>query len=98
MNGGAAPAKYWVLTWGLYFSLGVLLVGVISLAVIRQGYYQGLARENKAVETRIPAARGEILDKKGRVLAKSIYQYYKIDNGNKLYQSSGDFQGYTGCT
>jgi penicillin-binding protein 2 len=95
MNSGTMwPAKYWLLMWGLYFSLGVLLVGVMSLAVVKRGYYQNLARQNKAVETRIPAARGQIMDKKGRVLAKSIYQYYKIDNGNKIYQSSGDFQGY----
>lgn len=95
MSGGESlPTKYWVLTWGLYFSLGILLVGVMSLSVVRQAYYQSLARENKVVETRIPAARGQITDKKGRVLAKSIYQYYKIENGNKLYQSSGDFQGY----
>lgn len=95
MNGGEAqPAKYWILMWGLYFSLGILLVGVMVLAVVRTGYYQNLARANKVVETRIPAARGEILDEKGRVLAKSVYQYYKIDNGNKIYQSSGDFQGY----
>ena len=89
-----APVKYWVLLWAFCFSLGVLLVGVMSLAVVKRVYYQTLARENKAVENRIPAARGEILDKKGRILAKSIYQYYQIDNGSKLYQDSGDFQGY----
>lgn len=88
------PAKYWLLMWGLYFSLGLLVVGVMSLTVVKSSYYQNLARENKVVETRIPAARGEILDKKGRVMVKSIYQYYKIENGNKIYQSSGDFQGY----
>jgi len=88
------PAKYWLLMWGLYFSLGLLMAGVMSLTVVKGNYYQNLARENKVVETRIPAARGEILDKKGRVMVKSIYQYYKIENGNKIYQSSGDFQGY----
>jgi penicillin-binding protein 2 len=88
------PVKYWILNWGLYFSLGLLMVGVMTLAVVKGNYYQGLARENKVVEKRIPAARGEIVDKKGRVLAHSLYQYYKVDNGNKIYQSSGDFQGY----
>ena len=88
------PVKYWVLKWGLYFSLGLLVVGVMTLSVVKRSYYQNLARVNKVVESRIPAARGEILDKKGRVLTKSIYQYYKIDAGAKIYQSSGDFQGY----
>ena len=88
------PGKYWLLSWALLFSLGVLVVGNMNLAVIRQGYYQNLARENKVEETKIPAARGQILDRKGRVLAKSIYQYFKFDGTSKIYQSSGDFQGY----
>jgi penicillin-binding protein 2 len=88
------PAKYWLLIWGLCFSVGILLVGIMRLSVVRQGYYQNLARNNRVEESRIPAARGEILDQKGRILAKSVYQYFKNENGSKVYESSGDFQGY----
>jgi penicillin-binding protein 2 len=89
-----SPGKYWLLSWGLITSMGILVVGVVRLSVIREGYYRNLARENKIEQSRIPAARGQIFDRKGRVLSKSIYQYFRIDNGNKLYESSGDFQGY----
>lgn len=88
------PAKYWLLSWGLWFSLGILLVGIVRLTVIRQSYYQTLARDNRVEEQLIPAGRGEILDRKGRVLAKSVYQYFKNENGSRIYESSGNFQGY----
>ncbi len=88
------PFKYWFLSWGLWVSIGILAAGIIRLTVIRQSYYQTLARDNRVEEKRIPAGRGEILDRKGRVLAKSVYQYFKNENGNKVYESSGDFQGY----
>ena len=93
-NSESLPAKYWLLVWGLCFSGGILLVGIMRLSVIRQDYYQNLARNNRVEESRIPAARGQIFDRKGRVLAKSVYQYFKNENGSKVYESSGDFQGY----
>lgn len=74
-------------------SLGILLVNVFKLAVIQRQFYDGQARDNRIYETIIPAGRGQILDRKGRVVAKSVYQYFKIDGENKLYESSGDFNG-----
>jgi penicillin-binding protein 2 len=53
-----------------------------------------LAIENKLMETKIPAARAVILDRKGRTVAKSVYQYFKMDGNNKIYEGVGDFQGY----
>ena len=86
--------KYWVLRFGLVFSLGVILVSVFKLDVIKGAYYKNLAIENKMVEKKIPAARATILDRKGRVVAKSVYQYFTMDGKNKIYQGVGDFQGY----
>jgi len=86
--------KYWVLRFGLVFSLGVILVSVFKLDVIKGAYYKNLAIENKMVEKKIPAARATILDRKGRVVAKSVYQYFTMDEKNKIYQGVGDFQGY----
>jgi len=85
--------KYWVLRAGLIISLGILLVNIIKLSVIKVGYYKELARENKVVETVLPASRAQILDRKGRVLAKSVYQYFKLDGKNKIFESVGDFDG-----
>ncbi|MFA5749861.1 MAG: penicillin-binding transpeptidase domain-containing protein [Candidatus Shapirobacteria bacterium] len=86
--------KYWILKFGLILSLMILLANVFKLAVIKGVYYKKIARENKVMESVIPAPRAQILDRKGRVVAKSVYQYFKIDNGNKIYQDSGDFNGY----
>lgn len=77
----------------LFLSLGILMTGVIRLSVIRGAYYKSLARDNKVYETIIPAARGEIIDRKGRVVAKSVYQYFKKVNETKVFEGSGEFVG-----
>jgi penicillin-binding protein 2 len=88
------PWKYWLLAWGLVVSFGLLTAAVFKLAVIQHGYYYGLARENRIYEGVIPAGRGEIVDRKGRVIAKSIYQYFRKDGDSKIYEGFGDFEGY----
>jgi len=85
---------YWLFRFGLILSLLILVVNLLKLSVVKGKYYREIARENKIVESDIPAARAEIWDRKGRVVAKSVYQYFKLDNGNKIYQDSGDFDGY----
>ena len=87
------PWRYWLISFGIVVSFGILLVNIINLTIIKVAYFQGLARENKIIETRIPAERGQIIDRKGRVIAKSIYQYFKTDGDNKIFLSSGEFQG-----
>ena len=84
---------YYLAKLTVLISLGLLLVVVFKLSVIKNSYYLSLARDNKIFETKIPAARGQILDRKGRVIANSVYQYFKIVNGVKVYDSSGDFSG-----
>lgn len=86
--------KYWIFKFGLLVSLGIILVAVLKLDVIKGGYYKNLAIENKMVERKIPSARATIVDRKGRVLVKTVYQYFKMDGDNKIYQSGEDFQGY----
>lgn len=86
--------KYWLIKLALVLSFGVLIVAVARLALIKGKYYQGLARENKVYETEIPAGRGKILDRKGRVVAESIYQYFRKDGENKVYEEGGEFKGF----
>lgn len=88
------PWKYWLFRFGLIFSLMILLVNLFKLSLIKGKYYREVARENKIVESSIPSARAEILDRKGRIVAKSVYQYFKVEDNNKIYQDSGDFDGY----
>jgi len=84
---------YYLAKLTVLISLGLLLVVVFKLSVIKNSYYLSLARDNKIFETKIPAARGQILDRKGRVIAKSVYQYFKIVDEVKVYDSAGDFSG-----
>ena len=88
------PWKYWLFRFGLIFSLMILLVNLFKLSLIKGKYYREVARENKIVESSIPSARAEILDRKGRIVAKSVYQYFKVEDNNKIYKDSGDFDGY----
>ncbi len=86
--------KYWLMKFGLILSFGIILVAILKLDVIQGRYYKDLAIENKLMEKKIPASRAVILDRKGRVVAKSVYQYFKMDGDNKIYEGVGDFQGY----
>ncbi len=86
--------KYWCIRVILFLSFGLLLVAIFRLMIIRGKYYQSLARENKVYETLIPAGRGKILDRKGRVVAESIYQYFRMDGEEKVYEEGGEFEGY----
>jgi len=85
---------YWLFYLALVVSLGWLLVGAIQLAVVKKDYYQTLSRDNRIVQADIPASRGKILDRKGRIIGQSVYQYFRVENGNKIYSSSGEFSGY----
>ena len=84
---------YWVYLFGVVMSFGVILAKAINLTVIRHNYYEALARDNRMVENVIPAARGEIVDRKGRLVAESIYQYYKTENNIKLLLGAGGYDG-----
>lgn len=84
---------YQALLVGVYFCFGLLVVGIVKLSIIRGGYYESLARGNRVVEKTIPALRGDILDRKGRLLAKSSYRYYRLEDENEIFLSTGDYQG-----
>lgn len=85
--------RYWLLRFCLIASFGILTVTVFRLTVIRSDYYRKLAFTNKIEEISIPAARGNIVDRKGRMIAKSVYQYFSVINGEKAYRDSGDYIG-----
>ena len=86
--------KYWILKLGLIFSLIVLLANIFVLTVIKGNYYKDLARANKVVQSVIPAPRAQILDRKGRVVAKSIYQYFDSSRTFPAYHRVS----YSKCT
>lgn len=53
-------------------TFGILLVVVLKLNVIKGAYYRDLAQNNRLTRTIIPAARGEIFDRKGRSVASNV--------------------------
>ncbi len=85
---------FWAVKLVLVLSLLMLASKSFSLAVIKKNLYQGLARDNKIYEMDIPAARGSVVDRKGRTVAESIYRYFRIDGESKVYEGEGEFDGY----
>ncbi|HOZ80835.1 MAG TPA: penicillin-binding transpeptidase domain-containing protein [Candidatus Woesebacteria bacterium] len=82
----------WLINLGVIASFLFLLAVGIRLAIIRHGFYSSLARDNKVAEIKIPAARGQILDRKGRVVVESEYQYFE-ENEDKVASKSGKYKG-----
>lgn len=66
---------YWFLMWSLVASLGFLVVMSFRMMIIKGGYYRSLAMGNKIREVEMPAPRGKIVDRKGRVVALDKFQY-----------------------
>lgn len=86
--------KYWLFSLGLVSSFLILLGAVLKLSLVKGKYYKELARDNKVFERVIPAGRALILDKKGRVVAESVYEYFRLEGKDRIYYESGDFDGY----
>jgi len=61
--------KYWWLRGLLIFSFSLILVNVLKLNVIKGTYYRDLAQNNRLTKIVLPAERGEIFDRKGRLVA-----------------------------
>lgn len=83
--------------WWLYFGVTatglVQLVALLRLGWVRHGYYATQALENRIVEQNIPSARGRIVDRKGRTLAKSVYHYFRVEDGGKIWLEEGEYEG-----
>ena len=83
--------------WGYYVALLIiflswfLLLGrVFDLMVIRGSYFFRLAQSNKVREEEIPALRGRILDRKGRVLAQSRWWFWKSEEETEAWLDEYD--------
>jgi penicillin-binding protein 2 len=88
--------KYWWFKLLIYLSFLVLLAGVLRLNLVRGGYYRQQARDNKITETLILADRGQIVDRKGRVVVRS-QEIDGIKRRQYLYgEAMGAVTGYVG--
>ncbi len=93
MNRGEEEYNWWWIRALVAISLGLLLTIIIKLTLIEGRVYQNLARGNRVLEGTIPAARGRMVDRKGRVVAESVYQYFRMEGESKIYEDSGDYSG-----
>lgn len=84
---------YWFLNFGVLLGFLVIFYVLIDLTVVRGAYFRGLSLDNRIAESKIPAARGKIMDRKGRVIAESVYQYFKVVDGKRVYDDVGEFDG-----
>jgi penicillin-binding protein 2 len=87
------PVKYFFVKFCLIISLLILWSYSFNLSLIKGKYYYNLSVNNRVVEKIIPSGRGRILDRDGRVIAQSWYQYFKNEGENKLPKEKGDFNG-----
>jgi penicillin-binding protein 2 len=87
------PVKYFFVKFCLIISLLILWSYSFNLSLIKGKYYHNLSVNNRVVEKIIPAGRGKILDRNGRVIAQSWYQYFKIEGESKLPKERGEFNG-----
>ncbi len=62
---------YWLIKTGIVISFLILLMVILKLNFVKGGYYKKLARDNKLTENLVLAKRGNIFDKKGRLMAES---------------------------
>ncbi len=63
------------------------------MSVIKHIYYKNRATDNQVYESVILAPRGTIYDRKGRVLAESLYHYYRDVDGKVVYEGTDTYQG-----
>jgi len=88
--------KSWWLQAALVFSFGILLVTVIKLNLIKGRYYRDLSINNRVTKVIIPAARGEIFDKKGRIVADNIDFEGVIKRFYPYGEATSNITGYLG--
>lgn len=77
----------------IIFSFLVLLVKSWELGLIKHSYYRDLALNNKLYETTILAPRGSIYDRKDRVVAQSVYHYFRDVDGKVIYEGTDSYKG-----
>lgn len=88
--------KYWPIKFGIFLSYLLLLAVLLRINLIRGGFFREQARNNKIQTDVIVANRGKIIDRKGRVVAETVWE-----NGvqrRKYYfgESMGVVTGYIG--
>ena len=75
------------------FSFFLMFFKTFEMSVIKHVYYKNRATDNQVYESVILAPRGSIYDRKGRVLAESLYHYFKDIDGKVVYEGTDIYSG-----
>lgn len=89
--------------WKNFWYVGIQLVVVSSLllmlaktaemTLVRYPEYSRMSSNNQIYEGLILAPRGSVVDRKGRILAESLYNYFHTSDGRVLYEGTDVYQG-----
>jgi penicillin-binding protein 2 len=93
--GGGSPRTRLLPRFIVFCVVAVLVVGTLAtrlfyLQVANGGYYAALANDNRYVDVPIPAARGLIVDRKGRELVSNVPTYVVKIRQSELPYSQRD--------
>src|SRR5262245_56241091 len=78
-----------VLTVGAVSIFGLVILRLFSLQVLEGGRYRELSEENRIRVEILTAPRGEIRDRKGRLIADSVPSFtVTLDPYDKAYQEA----------
>ena len=84
--------KYWVLVWALFFSLGLLVVGVMVLAVVREGYYRIWRGKTGWWKQKFRRPEGKSRIKKGGCWRKAFTNITKSSQAPKFTKAAAIFR------
>lgn len=82
----------------IFFFLIVLFLRLFQLTIVKGNYYRNLSEQNRLREINIEAPRGEIIDRKGFIIAQNLSPNInqKIITSKRIYQSPEAIASFIG--
>lgn len=72
----------------IFFFLIILFLRLFQLTIVKGNYYRNLSEQNRIREITIEAPRGEIVDRKGFIIAKNLPPNISIEASQELLKNN----------
>lgn len=72
----------------IFFLIIILFLRLFQLTIVKGGYYRNLSEQNRIREITIEAPRGEIVDRKGFIIAKNLPPNISIEANQELLKNN----------
>jgi len=72
----------------IFFLIIILFLRLFQLTIVKGGYYRSLSEQNRIREITIEAPRGEIVDRKGFIIAKNLPPNISIEANQELLKNN----------